>query len=50
MNLFRASRVFYCVPAQTYESMMDHIEDLELLTIFEQHKNQASIKDGLDDI
>jgi antitoxin StbD len=48
--LNRNEPAFYCVPAQTYESMMDHIEDLELLTIFEQHKNQASIKDGLDDI
>ena len=48
--LNRNEPAFYCIPAQTYESMMDHIEDLELLTIFEQHKNQASIKDGLDDI
>ncbi|MFB1036182.1 MAG: type II toxin-antitoxin system Phd/YefM family antitoxin [Sinobacterium sp.] len=48
--LNRNEPAFYCIPAQTYESMMDHIEDLELLAIFEQHKNQASIKDGLDDI
>jgi antitoxin StbD len=32
--LNRNEPAFYCVPAETYEFMMDHMEDLELLTRF----------------
>jgi antitoxin StbD len=41
---------FYCIPAKTYEFMMDHIEDLELLAIVEQRKNEPSVKVNLNDL
>ena len=48
--LNRNEPVFYCIPAQTYEFMMDHIEDLEILAIVEQRKNEASVKVSLSDL
>ncbi len=48
--LNRNEPAFYCIPAETYEFMMDHIEDLELLAIVEQRKNEASIKVSLNDL
>ncbi len=48
--LNRNEPAFYCVPAETYEFMMDHMEDLELLTIVEQRKNEPSIKVNLHDL
>ena len=48
--LNRNEPAFYCIPADTYEFMMDHIEDLELLAIVEQRKNEASIKVSLNDL
>ncbi|WP_159818776.1 type II toxin-antitoxin system Phd/YefM family antitoxin [Colwellia sp. 20A7] len=46
--LNRNGPIFYCIPANTYEFMMDHMEDLELLAIAEQRKNEASIKVNLN--
>ena len=40
----------YLVPAETYEFLMDHIEDLELLSIVEQRKNEATVKVSLNDL
>ena len=48
--LNRNEPAFYCIPAETYEFMMDHIEDLELLAIVEQRKNEASVKVSLNDL
>lgn len=48
--LNRNEPAFYCIPADTYEFMMDHIEDLELLAIVEQRKNETCVKVGLDDL
>ncbi|PKI14922.1 type II toxin-antitoxin system Phd/YefM family antitoxin [Colwellia sp. 12G3] len=48
--LNRNEPAFYCIPAETYEFMMDHIEDLELLAIVAQRKNEASIKVSLNDL
>ncbi|SMG67257.1 [weak similarity to] Prevent-host-death protein [methanotrophic bacterial endosymbiont of Bathymodiolus sp.] len=48
--LNRNEPAFYCVPAETYEFMMDHMEDLELLTIAEQRKNEPSVKVRLNDL
>ena len=48
--LNRNEPAFYCIPAETYEFMMDHIEDLELLAIVEQRKNEASVKVSLSDL
>tara|TARA_B110000914_G_scaffold95092_1_gene83559 strand:- start:285 stop:533 length:249 start_codon:yes stop_codon:yes gene_type:complete len=48
--LNRNEPVFYCIPAETYEFLIDHIEDLELLAIVEQRKNEASVKVSLNDL
>lgn len=38
------------MPAETYEFLMDHIEELELLAIVESRKNEASVKVSLNDL
>jgi len=48
--LNRNETAFYCVPADTYEFMMDYMEDLELLAIVEQRKNETSVKVSLNDL
>ena len=48
--LNRNEPVFYCVPAETYEFLMDHIENLELLAIAESRKNETTIKVSLNDL
>ncbi|EPJ48061.1 MAG: putative stability protein StbD [Osedax symbiont Rs1] len=48
--LNRNEPAFYCVPAETYELMMDHIEDLELLALATQRKDEVSIKVNLNDL
>jgi len=48
--LNRNEPAFYCIPADTYEFMMDHMEDLELLAIAEQRKNEASTKVSLNEL
>lgn len=39
---------FYCVPATTYEAMMDLLDDLELIKLAEQRKQEASITVSLN--
>jgi len=48
--LNRNEPAFYCIPADTYEFMMDHIEDLELCAIAEQRKNEESVKVSLSEL
>jgi antitoxin StbD len=48
--LNRNEPAFYCIPAETYEFMMDHMEDLELLSIAESRKNEETIKVSLNDL
>jgi antitoxin StbD len=48
--LNRNEPAFYCIPADTYEFMMDHMEDLELLSIAEARKNKVIIKVNLSDL
>ena len=48
--LNRNEPAFYCVPAETYEFMMDYMEDLELLAIVEQRKGEANVKVSLNDL
>jgi len=48
--LNRNEPAFYCIPAETYEFMMDHIEDLELFAIAQQRKNEVSVKVNLNDL
>jgi antitoxin StbD len=48
--LNRNEPAFYCIPAETYEFMMDHMEDLELLNIAESRKDEESIKVELNEL
>jgi antitoxin StbD len=48
--LNRNEPAFYCIPAETYEFMMDHMEDLELLSIAESRKKEDTIKVSLNDL
>jgi len=48
--LNRNEAAFYCVPAETYEFLIDQIEDLELLAIAESRKNEDSIKVSINDL
>jgi antitoxin StbD len=42
--------VFYCIPAQAYEALMDYVEDLELNAIVDSRKGQGSMRVSLDDL
>ncbi len=48
--LNRNEPAFYCVPADTYEQLMDRIEDLELLAIAKERENDVAIKVSLNDL
>ena len=48
--LNRNEPVFYCVPAQAYEAIMDLIEDKELLALAKSRMDEESIKVNLDDL
>ncbi len=48
--LNRNEPAFYCVPAETYEYLMDRLEDLELLALAEQRRKEESVKVELDDL
>lgn len=41
---------FYCIPAETYEAMMDRLEDLELNAIADARKGETRIPVDLDEI
>jgi len=48
--LNRNHPAFYCVPAETYEALMDKIEDLELHALADSRRNQERIPVNLDDL
>ena len=48
--LNRNEPVFYCIPAQAYEALMDYVEDLEINAIAESRKGQATTRVSLDDL
>ncbi len=48
--LNRNQPVFYCVPAEAYEQLMDKLEDMELAEIVEQRRGQAEIEVDIDDL
>ncbi len=48
--LNRNQPAFYCVPAKAYELLMDKLEDLELMQIVEERKNQPEIKVSINDL
>lgn len=48
--LNRNEPVFYCVPAQAYEAMLERMEDLELNAIADAREGQAVHRVSLDDL
>jgi antitoxin StbD len=46
----RNEPVFYCVPAEAYEAMLERLENLELNAIAEAREGQAVHKVSLDDL
>ena len=48
--LNRNEAAFYCIPAETYEILMDRIEDLELIAMANARRNEDTIKVDLNDL
>lgn len=48
--LNRNEPVFYAVPAEAYELLMDKLEDMELAAIVEARKDQPEIEVNIDDL
>jgi antitoxin StbD len=48
--LNRNEPAFYCIPAQAYESLMDRIEDLELMAIVDARKDEETIKVDINEL
>lgn len=48
--LNRNEPAFYCVPAKTYEALLDRLEDLELNAIADRRKHDAEIAVKLDEL
>ena len=48
--LNRNETAFYCIPAETYELLMDRVEDLELLAIAEARKNEKTVKVDINEL
>ncbi len=40
----------YLVPAETYEAMMDQLEDMELVKLVKEREGQPRVKVSLDDL
>lgn len=48
--LNRNQPVFYCIPADAYEALLDKLEDFELAKVVEERKNQPEIEVDIDDL
>jgi len=48
--LNRNEPAFYCIPARTYEALMDLIDDRELLEVAKSRMDEESITVNLDDL
>lgn len=48
--LNRNEPAFYCVPAKTYEALLDRLEDLELNAIADSRAGQDEIAVRLDEL
>lgn len=48
--LNRNKAAFYCVPAKTYEALLDRLEDLELNAVADARHDDPVIKVNLDDL
>ncbi len=41
---------FYCIPAESYEALLNRIEDLELNALADSRANQERVPVSLDDL
>ncbi|MBL8505848.1 type II toxin-antitoxin system Phd/YefM family antitoxin [Methylobacillus glycogenes] len=48
--LNRNAPAFYCIPAKTYEAMMERLEDLELNAVADARAGQPVVKVKLDEL
>ena len=48
--LNRNEPVFYAVPAEAYELLMDKLEDIELAAIVKERENQPEIEIDINDL
>ncbi|MBV1878184.1 MAG: type II toxin-antitoxin system Phd/YefM family antitoxin [Pseudomonadales bacterium] len=48
--LNRNEPAFYCIPAETYEKLIDKIEDLELLALANEREKDAAVKVNINDL
>ncbi|HCA5183023.1 TPA: type II toxin-antitoxin system prevent-host-death family antitoxin [Acinetobacter baumannii] len=48
--LNRNTPVFYCVPAEMYEKLLDLVEDHELLKMTEVLKNEETVETTIDQL
>jgi antitoxin StbD len=48
--LNRNEPAFYCVPAKAYESLMNRLEDLELIALCKERENDPTMKVSIDDL
>jgi antitoxin StbD len=48
--LNRNEPAFYCVPARTFEAMMERLEDLELNAVVDARAGQQRVKVQLDEL
>jgi antitoxin StbD len=48
--LNRNEPAFYCIPAKTYEAMLERLDDLELNAIADAREGQSVHKVTLDDL
>lgn len=48
--LNRNKPIFYAVPADLFEELMDKLEDMELAAIVEARKDQAEIEVDINDL
>ncbi|PSU27189.1 antitoxin [Photobacterium phosphoreum] len=48
--LNRNEPVFYCVPAEAYELLMDRVEDLELLSLAAEREDEETISVNIHDL
>ena len=48
--LNRNQPVFYAVPAEAFELLIDRLEDVELAAIVKKRENQPEIEVSLDDL
>ncbi len=48
--LNRNKPAFYCIPAETYEALMEKLEDLELNALADARRDQPEIEVPLDEL